>query len=234
MLNVEKIFAGYEKGLVLHEVTLNVQEGESVAVLGANGAGKSTLLKVLSGLIKPFKGVITYEGVEISKLPPHKIVDMGVIQVPEGRHLFPGMTVRENLLLGGRNIRARMFQNNQLTKVFEIFPRIREREGQLADTLSGGERQMVAIARGLMANPKLLMLDEPSLGLAPRTVKEIFSVIGNLQSLGLTVILVEQNVRSAIYSTQRAYVLENGRILFTALSSELNDDKNLKKAYLGY
>lgn len=232
MLEIRGIQAGYGEAKVLHGVDLDVGQGEIVAVLGSNGAGKSTLNNNISGLYKPFAGSIRFEGEPIAGIAPERIVERGVIQVPEGRRVFPNMTVRENLELGGyRRGRARRGEN--LERVTVIFPRLQERFGQFAGTLSGGEQQMLAIGRGLMSEPRLLILDEPSLGLSPLLVEEMFALIGRLHEEGLSILLVEQNVFQSLEIADRAYVLENGVIAMQGAADELINDEGLRKSYLG-
>jgi len=234
LLSLQSIRAGYGALKVLHEISLFVDEGELVALVGANGAGKSTLLKVISGQIKPSSGRILFdEEIELTGIPAHEVVQLGVIQVPEGRQLFPNMSIYENLLVGGNNVRARKKREERLKRVYDLFPIIKTRKYQMASTLSGGEQQMLAIARGLMANPKLLLLDEPSLGLAPLIVEELFRVVKDLNQQGLTVLLVEQNVRLSLTISVRAYVIENGRITMDGPSAQLIQEEKVKKAFLG-
>ena len=232
MLEVTALRAGYGAVQVLHGVDLAVGAGEVVALLGSNGAGKSTLNNNISGVFRPFAGSIRFDGAEIARRPAERIVELGVIQVPEGRRVFPNLSVRENLELGGyRRGRARRAEN--LARVSEVFPRLRERWGQLAGTLSGGEQQMLAIGRGLMAEPRLLILDEPSLGLSPVLVEEMFALIGRLHADGLSILLVEQNVFQSLEIADRAFVLENGEIVLSGPAADLMQNPELKKAYLG-
>ncbi len=232
MLEVRDLRAGYGAVEVLHGVSLAVGEGEIVAVLGSNGVGKSTLNNNLSGIYKPFSGHIAFDGVDITGAPSDRIVTMGIIQVPEGRRIFPNMTVRENLELGGyRRGRERRPQN--LERVIQVFPRMAERFDQLAGTLSGGEQQMLAIGRGMMAEPRLLILDEPSLGLSPLLVEEMFTLIRQLHAEGLSILLVEQNVVQSLALADRAYVIENGEITLSGPAGELIENPELKKSYLG-
>ena len=212
LLRVDGIEVGYGDLTAVSEVSLEVREGEAVALIGANGAGKTTTLRAVSGLLPLRRGRIEFQGRRLDGLGPAEIVARGIAHVPEGRQLFPTMTVRENLELGARTRAARAGRAEMLERVFELFPRLRERRGQLAGTLSGGEQQMCAIGRGLMARPRLLMLDEPSLGLAPVLVKAIFEDLGRINGNGITVLLVEQNVLRALHLAHRGYVLENGRI----------------------
>jgi len=202
-LSVKDITAGYGAVAVIRDVSLEVSTGEWVVVIGSNGAGKSTLFKVISGLVKPKSGTVFLDDRELTALPSHEIVNLGVIQVPEGKMLFPRMNVKDNLLLGGRNTRARTHIAESLEKVYELFPVLNKRASQEAETLSGGEQQMVAIGRGLMALPRVLLLDEPSLGLAPLLVKEIFGSLGILNKDGMTILLVEQNVIVSLKTAQR-------------------------------
>jgi branched-chain amino acid transport system ATP-binding protein len=232
MLKVERLQAAYGKVQTLWEIGFEVPEGAIVALLGANGAGKTTTLKVLSGLLRPRGGSIVLDGERIDGRPPADIVRRGIVHVPEGRGLFPDMSVLDNLMMGayatsGAGRRARLEQ------VFGIFPRLEERRGQLAGTLSGGEQQMVAIGRGLMAGPKLLMLDEPSLGLAPLVVEEMFRVVREINASGVTVLLVEQNTQHALALSDRGYVLEAGRVVLSGTGPELLADAKVRKAYLG-
>jgi len=232
-LSVKDITAGYGAVDVIREVSLEVSKGEWVVVIGSNGAGKSTLFKVISGLVKPKSGNVFLDDRELTTLPSHEIVDLGVIQVPEGRMLFPRMNVRDNLLLGGRNTRARTHIPENLEKVYDLFPILKKRASQEAGTLSGGEQQMVAIGRGLMALPRVLLLDEPSLGLAPLLVKEIFGSLAVLNKDGMTILLVEQNVIVSLKSAQRGYVVENGEVVMSGKSQDLMNDDRTKQAYLG-
>jgi branched-chain amino acid transport system ATP-binding protein len=218
---------------VLWGVSFDVQQGEVVALLGANGAGKSTTLRAISGLLRHAAGTVTLDGQPLDGLAPAEIVARGVVHVPEGRKLFPEMTVRDNLLLGGFHRSARPHQAARLEQVFAIFPRLRERHRQLAGTLSGGEQQMVAIGRGLMAGPRILMLDEPSLGLAPILVEEMFRVVEEIHRQGVTVLLVEQNTEHALAVAQRGFVLESGRVVITGTGPELLADARVREAYLG-
>jgi len=232
MLTIAHLQASYGKVQTLWEIGFEVPKGEIVALIGANGAGKTTTLKVLSGLLKPHSGMVVLEGERIEGRAPPDIVRRGVVHVPEGRGLFADMTVFDNLLMGAygtpsRGRRARM------DKVFGIFPRVQERQQQLAGTLSGGEQQMVAIGRGLMADPKLLMLDEPSLGLAPLMVEEVFRVIKAINAAGVTVLLVEQNTQHALAIASRGYVLEAGRVVLSGSGRELLANPDVRRAYLG-
>ncbi len=232
MLEIRNLRAGYGQVQVLHGVDLDVGEGEIVALLGSNGAGKSTLNNNVSGIFHPFGGSIRLDGEDVTAARPEHMVDLGVIQVPEGRRVFPNLTVRENLELGGYR-RAKPRRAENLARVVEVFPRLAERFGQIAGTLSGGEQQMLAIGRGLMAEPRLLILDEPSLGLSPILVEEVFGLIRRLHEQGLAILLVEQNVFQSLEIADRAYVLENGAIVMSDAPADLIEDAGLKKSYLG-
>ncbi|MGA2316836.1 MAG: ABC transporter ATP-binding protein [Thermodesulfobacteriota bacterium] len=232
MLAVEKLQVAYGKVQALWDVTLEVTDGEIVALVGANGAGKTTLLKTVSGLLRRQSGSITYDGKHIEEASPPEIVKHGVVQVPEGRKLFPEMAVIDNLLMGAYTI-PQSERPQRLERVFSVFPVLKERQKQIAGTLSGGEQQMVAIGRGMMAGPKLLMLDEPSLGLAPLLVEEVFRVITEINRLGVTVLLVEQNTQHALTLAHKGFVMELGRIALSGSGSELLANSNVRKAYLG-
>ncbi len=234
MLRIDGLSVFYGKASALSDVALEVAPGELVTLLGSNGAGKSTLLKTISGLLKPRSGTIRFDGASLQELPSHKIVGRGVIQVPEGREIFPDLTVRENLKMGAFT-RRDPDVDQDMERVFNLFPRLEERLAQRAGTLSGGEAQMLAIGRGLLSAPRLLMLDEPSLGLAPVVRDAIFEVIRQIhEERGLTVLLVEQNARMALSISSRAYVLENGRIIREGDAAALMDDPEVQRAYLGY
>ena len=233
MLSVRAIGAQYGRARVLHDVSFDVDEGQVVSVIGANGAGKSTLVKVISGMVRPTSGQIMFRGEDITTLPVHEIVSRGVVHVPEGRRLFGDMTVLENLLLGSTHAGARASRPQGLENVYTLFPILAERRSQLAGTLSGGQQQMVAIARGLMSCPQLLMLDEPSLGLAPKVVTEILGVISRLNEAGLTVLLIEQNVKHSLAISDRGVVLENGRIALADSGAALLNNEHTRRAYLG-
>jgi branched-chain amino acid transport system ATP-binding protein len=232
MLTIEKLQVAYGKVQALWDVTFAVPEGEIVALVGANGAGKTTLLKTVSGLLRRQSGSITYDGKHIEEASPPEIVKHGVVQVPEGRKLFPEMTVIDNLLMGAYTI-PQSERPQRLQRVFSVFPVLKERQKQIAGTLSGGEQQMVAIGRGMMAGPKLLMLDEPSLGLAPILVEEVFGVITEINRLGVTILLVEQNTQHALNLAHRGFVMELGRIALSGSGNELLANSNVRKAYLG-
>jgi branched-chain amino acid transport system ATP-binding protein len=233
VISVKELDAGYGDIQVLRGVSLEINEGEIVSLVGANAAGKSTMVKALSGIIKPWRGQVLFDGVRVDTLEPHEIVELGIIQVPEGRRLFPQMSVLENLLLGAYTPRARRDYEKTLGDILEMFPILKERQNQLAGSLSGGEQQMCAIGRGLMAKPKLLMLDEPSLGLAPILVAQVLSMVKTIREQGVTVLLVEQNVRQSLSLADRGYVLENGRIVMEGPSAALLADDRLRQAYLG-
>jgi branched-chain amino acid transport system ATP-binding protein len=232
MLEVKDLVTGYGGVPILRGVSLSVEPGEVVAVLGANGVGKTTLNRAISGLNAVMSGSIAFDGAVISGLTPPRIVERGLIHVPEGRKIFPNMNVRENLELGSYR-RGKPDRARNLEKMFDIFPRLRERTDQLAGTLSGGEQQMLAIGRGLMAEPKLLILDEPSLGLSPLLVEELFTLIARIAGEGLAVMLVEQNVVQSLDLATRAYVLENGAVAMQGLAADLKRDPALEKTYLG-
>jgi branched-chain amino acid transport system ATP-binding protein len=232
-LEVRNIEVFYGDVQVIFDLSLHVEEGEVVSIIGGNGAGKSTLLRSISGLVPPAKGEILFEGVPIQKAPPEAIVERGLVQVPEGRRLFTLMSVKDNLIVGAYNSRADRVKEKTIEAVYELLPRLRERESQLAMTLSGGEQQMVAIGRGLMAKPKLLMLDEPSLGLAPLLSKNIFETVRKIADQGTTVVLVEQDVMHSLSISERGYVLEQGRTVMEGPAKELLDDPHIKTAYLG-
>jgi len=233
MLEVENICVAYGDVQVLWDVTFAVGEGELVALLGANGAGKTTVLKTISGLLRPRAGRIVFAGRELTRIPPGKIAGLGIAHVPEGRRLFPEMTVRENLEMGSLAPAARQKRKQTLAWVYQLFPVLKEKQNQPAATLSGGQQQMLAIGRGLMALPRLIMFDEPSLGLAPVLVKHMFEIIGEINKRGITVLLVEQNVMQVLEICHRAYVLENGRVVLSGTSTALLHNKYVKEAYLG-
>jgi branched-chain amino acid transport system ATP-binding protein len=233
LLKVRNITVGYNKIEVLHEVSVDVKEGEIISVIGANASGKSTILKTISGLVSIVSGAIEFEGINIDRMTPNEITSLGIIQVPEGRKIFPFMTVQENLEVGAHVKRSRIKRKETLDRMFAVFPILYERRSQIAGSLSGGEQQMLAISRGLMGLPKLLMLDEPSLGLAPLLVMHIFEIIQRINREGITMILVEQNVSHALRLSQRGYVLENGRITIEGSGEKLLQNANLRKAYMG-
>jgi branched-chain amino acid transport system ATP-binding protein len=235
MLEVTDVAVFYGKIAALTDVTLSVDEGEIVALIGANGAGKTTTLKTISGLRPLVAGRVVFEGSDISRLPGHKRVTIGIGQAPEGRGIFPGMTVQENLLMGAytRTSSTKAKLDADLDEVYELFPRLAERKTQNGGTMSGGEQQMVAIGRALMAKPRVLLLDEPSMGLAPILVQQIFDIIKEINTRGTTVLLVEQNAQQALQLADRAYVLETGRVVAGAKASDLLDDPAVRAAYLG-
>lgn len=232
MLEISDVRAGYGGTEVLRGLSLDVGAGEIVAVLGSNGVGKTTLNKVISGIVACRGGSVTFDGRRIDRLSPPQIVAAGLIHVPEGRRIFPNLSVRENLELGSYK-RARAARAQNLEKVFATFPRLRERTAQTAGTLSGGEQQMLAIGRGLMGEPRLLILDEPSLGLSPLLVEEMFALIEQLSRSGLPIMLVEQNVVQSLELASRAYILENGQVTLSGPAAELRSNPELRKAYLG-
>jgi branched-chain amino acid transport system ATP-binding protein len=233
LLSVENINVAYGDVQIINDLSLTVVEGEVVSIIGGNGAGKSTLLKAISGLVPPSSGSIRFRGEAIEALPPEAIVERGLVHVPEGRRLFSLMTVAENLDIGAYNSRAYKDRDKTLRQVYELLPRLLERQEQLAMTLSGGEQQMVAIGRGLMARPGLLMLDEPSLGLAPILVKSIFETLRKIADAGTTVLLVEQDVNHSLRLSDRGYVLEHGRVAMSGSAKELLENPHVKSAYLG-
>ena len=233
MLKVEDINVYYGSIHAIKGVSFSVNKGEIVTLIGANGAGKSTTLNTVSGLLRSKTGSITFNGQDLGKIPPHKIVSMGLAQVPEGRRVFLSMTVQENLEMGAYTRKNSVEIAEELEKVYERFPRLKERRRQIAGTLSGGEQQMLAMGRALMSKPKLLMLDEPSMGLAPILVEQIFDIIRELHAAGTTILLVEQNAQAALSVADRAYVLETGRISLTGTGAELMASDAVRKAYLG-
>jgi branched-chain amino acid transport system ATP-binding protein len=233
MLAVDHIEAFYGRVQALWDVSLRVNEGEIVALVGANGAGKTTLLNIIFSLLRPASGTVEFRGRRIESLAPHHIGELGISYVPEGGRLFREMTVRENLEMGAYSYKAWKQKEETINQVYDMFPRLKERQRQLVGTLSGGEHQMVAIGRGLMSRPKLCVLDELSYGLAPLLVKEIFHIIEGLRDQGIAILLIEQNVRQTLEIADRAYVLENGRIVLAGKSAKLLKNDHVKKAYLG-
>ncbi|MDP9266080.1 MAG: ABC transporter ATP-binding protein [Chloroflexota bacterium] len=233
VLEVRGVSAAYGDVQALWDVSFAVPERSVTTLLGSNGAGKSTTLRVISGMLPPRDGEVLLRGDRIDGRSPHSLVELGVIQVPEGRHLWPNMSVEENLMLGAYAKRARAERARSLREVYELFPRLRERRAQLAGTLSGGEQQMAAIGRGLMGRPVVLMLDEPSLGLAPILVDDVFRVIKEIVALGTTVLLVEQNVHRALEAASLASVLESGRVVISGSAADIANDPKVKSAYLG-
>ncbi|MDR3588811.1 MAG: ABC transporter ATP-binding protein [Negativicutes bacterium] len=233
MLRLESVNVAYGDIQVLWDLSLAVEAGEIISIVGANGAGKTTTVRTISGLIHPFSGRITFDNQDISRLEPYEILSCGIAHIPEGRQLFSDMTVLENLELGAFSKAAKEKRSVNLAKVFERFPRLEERKKQAAGTLSGGEQQMLAIGRGLMSMPRCVLFDEPSLGLAPNLVENILAIVRQIAAEGIAVILVEQEVRKALKTSHRGYVLENGRIVTSGRSEDLLADPQIKKAYLG-
>jgi branched-chain amino acid transport system ATP-binding protein len=233
MLKLSNVSAAYGSVPAISNVAIEIGAGEAVGLLGANGAGKSTTLRAISGLVKLSSGKVTFDGVDVASLPPHRIPELGIAHVPEGRQVFPEMTVQENLEIGAFVPKAKAERAHSMELVYEIFPRLAERKRQLAGTMSGGEQQMLAVGRGLMLKPRLLMLDEPSLGLAPVMTDVTFEKIGEIHKMGTAILLVEQNVSRALSLVQRAYVLESGRVIMHGASEELANNKQVQAAYLG-
>jgi branched-chain amino acid transport system ATP-binding protein len=233
LLKVSNVDVYYGSLQVLWDISISVQPGEVVGSIGSNGSGKSTLLNTISGIIHPAKGKIEFEGHDITHTDPFKIVSMGICQIPEGGRVFPGMSVIDNLIIGSYNLKARSLKDKNLKIVFEHFPRLAERRNQLAKTLSGGERQMLAIGRGLMSNPKLMLFDEMSLGLSPIMVNELYKALHEIRSRGITVILVEQNVRRSLKEADRAYIMEAGHIVMEGSASDLKANPQVQEAYFG-
>ena len=233
LLKVSHIDALHGSFQALWDVSLSVKPGEIVAIIGANGSGKSTLLDTISGLVHPAKGNIEFEGKNISALEPYQIVGLGISQVPEGRRIFPDLSVLENLIIGSYNWKARSEREQNLRKVYHLFPILKERRTQLGKTLSGGEQQMLALGRGLMSDPKLILLDEISLGLAPLIVNELYRVLKEIRAKGITILFVEQNVRRSLIEAERAYILEAGRVVLNGKVMELREEERVKKAYFG-
>ena len=233
LLQIRNLSFAYGDLRVLWDVDLEVRQGEVVTVVGANGAGKSTTLRNVSRLVRPDAGTIEFDGQDLRRLAPHDVVALGIVQVPEGRRIFPEMTVLENLRMGSYLPATRRDRARNVERVFALFPRLQERQRQLGGTMSGGEQQMLAIGRGLMANPRLLLLDEPSLGLSPLFVKNIFAIIAEINRQGTSILLVEQNVFQSLRIASRAYVLETGRVVLTGSGQEVLGNEHVKKAYLG-
>jgi branched-chain amino acid transport system ATP-binding protein len=233
VLELLGVGASYGSVPAIDGVSISVGEGEAVGLLGANGAGKSTTLRAISGLVRLTAGTVTFAGIDLASLPPHKVAELGIAHVPEGRQVFPEMSVQENLEIGSYAPRAKSERARSLELVYGIFPRLAERRRQLAGTMSGGEQQMLAVGRGLMLKPRLLMLDEPSLGLAPVMTDATFEKIQEIHALGTAILLVEQNAGRALALVQRAYVLESGRVIMQGSSAELADNKEVQAAYLG-
>ncbi len=233
MLQVEQLSVAYGDVQVLWDVSFHVDANEFVVLVGANGAGKSTLMKTISGLIRPKRGTIRFGDVRLDQVPPYEIIQFGLSHIPEGRQLFPEMSVLENLEMGALKSEAKAKRKETLEWVFELFPRLKERRHQMAGTLSGGEQQMCAIARGLMSLPRMVLFDEPSLGLSPRLTQEIFRLVQEIHNKGMTILMVEQNVKQTLAICDRAYVLENGRIVMEGTGRALLEDERVKEAYLG-
>lgn len=233
ILEIRSLGAGYDGVRVIRDINLSIEQGSIATVVGANGAGKTTMLRAVSGVLRPIDGEVIFAGEPIQHLPSHEVVARGLVMVPEGRRLFPSLTVMENLELGAYQPHCKRRRGESLERVFSIFPRLREREGQKAATLSGGEQQMVAIGRALMSLPEVLMLDEPSLGLAPVVVRTLFDIVTEINASGTTVVLVEQNVKHALSISSQAWVLENGAIVLSGTGPELLKDDNTRRAYLG-
>lgn len=233
MLKVTDIDVFHGTFQALWNVSIDVKKGEMLALIGANTSGKSTLLDTISGLLHPTKGRIEFEDKDITKLDPYQIVELGITQVPEGRGIFPEMSALDNLIIGSYSRQARAKKERNLKKVYEHFPILEMRKKQTAKTLSGGEQQMLAIGRGLMADPKLMLLDEMSLGLAPIVMNELFKALKEIRGTGITILFVEQNVRRSIQEADRAYILENGRVTLSGTSAELSEEEQVKKAYFG-
>jgi branched-chain amino acid transport system ATP-binding protein len=233
MLEIKNLEVYYGVIQAIKGVSFSVNEGEIIALIGANGAGKTTILHTITGLHGAKNGEVLYEGTDLLKVPPHKIVSMGIAHVPEGRHVFSQLSVYDNLLLGAYTRSDKNEVSQTLDSVYKRFPRLLERKGQLAGTLSGGEQQMLAMGRALMSHPKIILMDEPSMGLSPILVEEIFDIITSISKSGTTVLLVEQNARKALAIADRAYVLETGKIVLTGDAKQLMDDESVKKAYLG-
>ena len=233
MLKVNGIDVFYGDLQILWDVSFEVREKEILVLVGANGAGKSTTIKTVSSLITPRKGTIEFDGIRLDQVPPYRIIEHGIVHVPEGRRLFPEMSVEENLIMGTLRGKAKEKRLETMEYVFGLFPRLKERRRQLAGTLSGGEQQMLAVGRGLMSLPSLMMFDEPSLGLAPILVQDIFNIVKKINEEGVTVLLVEQNVRQTLAMCHRAYVLENGRVVLEGTGQELMANDHVREAYLG-
>ena len=233
MLVVKDLIAGYSKVPAIHGISFKVEKGQIVALLGSNGAGKTTTLRAITGVIRPTSGTIEYKGQDIVGTPIYKIVELGIGMVPEGRHLFPKMSIYDNLMMGAYSIKDKAFIQRKLKEVYEIFPRLEERKNQLAGTMSGGEQQMAAIGRALMSNPELLILDEPSLGIMPKLVDEIFSFVQKINKRGVTIIIVEQNAEKTLAFSDYAYVFSNGETAIEGTGKELLCNDRVQKIYLG-
>jgi len=233
LLKVSHIDSFHGSFQALWDVSLTVKAGEIVAIIGANGSGKSTLLDTISGFVHPARGSIEFGGRDISALKPFQIVDLGIAQVPEGRRAFPDLTVLENLMIGSYNRQARPFRAQNLERVYQLFPVLEQRQAQLAKTLSGGEQQMLALGRGLMSNPKIILLDEMSLGLAPIVINELYRALREIRGRGITILFVEQNVRRSLIEAERAYIMEAGHVVLSGSPAELREEERVKKAYFG-
>lgn len=233
ILKIDNIDVFHGSFQALWDVSLEVKKGEILALIGANTAGKSTLLDTISGLLHPAKGTVTFQGRDITRTDAYKIVDLGITQIPEGRRIFPEMTVMANLIMGSHTPRARAHRKKNLKRVFDLFPKLEERRNQVAKTLSGGEQQMMVIGRGLMSEPELMLIDEMSLGLAPIVVNDLFIILKEIRQSGITILFVEQNVRKSIQEADRAYILENGKVVLCGESCELREEDKVKKAYFG-
>lgn len=233
ILEVKDVASGYGEVQILWGSSLSLNEGQLTCLVGGNGVGKTTLLRTLMGLIRPWQGTVWFEGADVSRVPPYTKADMGLVLVPEGRQLFTDMTVVENLEMGASNKRARSKMNDNLERVYHMFPRLKERHTQKAGTMSGGEQQMLAVARGIMADPKVLMIDELSLGLAPVLVLTLFESLKQLRELGITILLVEQNVQMALAVSDYGYVLAEGKVIIEGPARQLIKDKHVRSAYLG-
>jgi len=233
LLKISHIDVFHGSFQALWDVSLTIKPGEIVAIIGANGSGKSTLLDAISGLVHPAKGSIEFEGKDISALEPFQIVSLGISQVPEGRRVFPDLTVLENLIIGSYNRKARSKREQNLQRAYQLFPVLKERKAQLAKTLSGGEQQMLALGRGLMSDPKLILLDEMSLGLAPILVDELYRILREIRDRGITILFVEQNVRRSLTEADRAYIMEVGRVVLSGDVAKLREEERVKKAYFG-
>jgi len=233
LLHVDKIKVKYGEIIALHDVSIDVKEGEILAVLGSNGAGKSTLLKTIAAMLRPVEGSITFQGTVINGMPTHNVVRHGISLVPEGKHIFAKISVAENLLIGAYTKKEKGLREETLEEIFRLFPRLKERLDQKGGTLSGGEQQMLAIARGLMSRPKILMLDEPSLGIAPNLVSRIFEAIDQIRASGLTILIVEQHVQDALELADRAYIMQTGKIVLEGAANDLMNSEMVQKAYMG-
>jgi branched-chain amino acid transport system ATP-binding protein len=233
MIEVENLNVSYGVTPILRDVSFSIRQGEIIALLGSNGAGKTTLVNTIMGMLKAASGSIIFEGEHIENMPPHEIVGRGIAQVPEGRRIFPYISVRDNLFLGAYSNEAWTRKNESIEWVYSLFPLLKERRNMPSGTLSGGEQQMLVIGRGLMSHPKLIMVDEPSLGLAPKLLAEVYNILGKLRENKITILLSEQNARQALSISDRGYVMENGRIVLTDSSDKLLDSELVKEAYLG-